>query len=278
MEEKKKRSIHDLIKEHSSDKVLDGEQIYDIKLTEITPNINQPRKMFNDESINELANSIKEHGIFQPIIVKSNDDGYMIVSGERRYRAAKSLGMESIPAVIRNYSSSKIAEISLVENLQREDLSAIEEAEAFGIMIKEYDLTQNDVAIRIGKSRSYVTNTLGLLKLPDVIKEMLINKLITTGHAKVLSKLKDEEEMIEIANQIINDNLNVRDLEAITSGKNKTGETKRVNYNKVYKDERNLLSKYYNSKIQIRNDRITFKLENEEDLQKIIESLIKNAL
>ena len=278
MVEKKKRSIHDLIKEHSLDKVLDGEQIYDVKLSDITPNQNQPRKVFDDESIKELAESIKEHGVFQPIIVKPTENGYLIVSGERRYRAAKSLNLETIPAVIRNYSTSKMAEISLVENLQREDLSPIEEAQAFELMISEYDLTQNDVAKKIGKSRSYVTNALGLLKLPEIVKQMLVDKLITAGHAKALSKLKDEDEIIKIANQIINENLNVRDVEEITSGKNKRKEVKRVNYNRVYKDERNILSKYYNSKVQIKSDRIVFKIENEKELQKTIESLIKNAL
>lgn len=278
MEEKKKRSIHDLIKEHSSEKVFDGEQIYDLSLEEVKANPNQPRKNFDDESLNELANSIKEHGVFQPIIVKQSTKGYVIVSGERRYRAAKLAGLLNIPAVVRNYSSSKMAEISLVENLQREDLSPIEEAKAYEVIIKDLNITQNELANKIGKSRSYVTNIIGLLKLPNEVQELLLEKKITMGHARTLSKLKDEEKMIDLAKKIVDNNLNVRQTEEITSDETKRMVVKRENLGKKYRDERNILSKYYQSKVQIKNDRVIFKVENEKELQTIIESLIKNAL
>src|SRR5690554_2879311 len=278
MEEKKKRSIHDLIKEHSIEKVFDGEQIYDLGLEEVKANPNQPRKTFDDETLNELSNSIKEHGVFQPIIVKHANDGYIIVSGERRYRAAGLAGLERIPAVVRNYSSSKMAEISLVENLQREDLSPIEEAKAYEVIIKDLNITQNELANKIGKSRSYVTNIIGLLKLPDKVQQLLLEKKITMGHARTLSKLKDEDKMIALANEIVDNNLNVREIEEITSGEIKRSEVKRVNVGKKYRDERNILTKYYGSKVQIKNDRVIFKVESEEELQKIVESLIKNAL
>ena len=278
MEEKKKRSIHDLIKEHSSEKVFDGEQIYDLSLEEVKANPNQPRKNFDDESLNELANSIKEHGVFQPIIVKQSTKGYVIVSGERRYRAAKLAGLLNIPAVVRNYSSSKMAEISLVENLQREDLSPIEEAKAYEVIIKDLNITQNELANKIGKSRSYVTNIIGLLKLPNEVQELLLEKKITMGHARTLSKLKDEEKMIDLAKKIVDNNLNVRQTEEITSDETKRMVVKRENLGKKYRDERNILSKYYQSKVQIKNDRVIFKVENEKELQTIIESLMKNAL
>lgn len=277
MENNKKRSIHDLIKEHSVDKVLDSETIYEIELNKIKNNPNQPRKHFDDKLINELAESIKEHGVFQPIILKNDKENYIIVSGERRYRASMVAGLKKIPAVIRNYSDAKVAEISLVENLQREDLSAIEEANAYSLIIENYDITQNELAKRIGKSRSYVTNILGLLKLPKVIKEMLMNKQITTGHARVISKLETEEEMIKLANEIIDNKLNVRETEQISSNKNKDN-IKKVNYNRKYKVERNMISKYYNSKISFNNNKVTFKVENEEEMKNLIEELMKNAL
>ncbi|HHT55045.1 MAG TPA: ParB/RepB/Spo0J family partition protein [Acholeplasma sp.] len=278
MEEKKKRSIHDLIKEHSVEKVFDGEQIYDLGLEEVKANPNQPRKNFDDESLNELANSIKEHGVFQPIIVKQANEGYIIVSGERRYRAAKLARLETIPAVVRNYSSSKMAEISLVENLQREDLSPIEEAKAYEVIIKDLNITQNELANKIGKSRSYVTNIIGLLKLPKEVQDLLLDKKITMGHARTLSKLKDENKMIDLAKKIVDNNLNVRQTEEITSDESKRMVVKRENLGKKYRDEKNILSKYYQSKVQIKNDRVIFKVENEKELQTIIESLIKNAL
>lgn len=278
MEEKKKRSIHDLIKEHSSEKMFEGEQIYELALEEIKVNPDQPRKSFDEEALKELSESIKEHGVFQPIIVKQITNGYIIVSGERRYRASKLAELNSIPAVVRNYSSRKMAEISLVENLQREDLSPIEEAKAYEIIINDLDITQNELAIKIGKSRSYVTNIIGLLKLPIEVQNLLLEKKITMGHARSLSKLKDENKIIELAKEIVDNNLNVRDVEELTSEETKRMVVKRENLGKKYRDERNILSKYYQSKVQIKNDRIIFKVESEEELQKIVESLIKNAL
>src|SRR5690625_2731791 len=278
MAENKKRGIHDLIKEHSIDKVLDNETIYEIKLDKIEANPNQPRKYFDDELIKELSNSIKEHGVFQPIILKKTEDKYIIVSGERRYKAAIQAELKKIPAVIRNYTDAKIAEISLVENLQREDLSPIEEANAYDLIIKNYNLTQNELAKRVGKSRSHITNILGLLRLPEVIKEMLLNKKISMGHARVISKLETEEEMIELANEIIESKLNVRETEKISSDKKTNVKEEKTNFNKLYKVERNMIAKYYNSNVSINNNRVTFKVENEEEIKSLIEELMKNAL
>lgn len=278
MEENKKRTLTDLIREHSAEKVLDGEQIVEINLNEIKPNENQPRKNFDEESLKELADSIKEHGVFSPIIVKPVDNGYIIVSGERRFRAAKLAGLENIPSVVRNYTKTKMAEISLVENLQREDLSAIEEAKAYDIIIKELNITQNELAKKIGKSRSYITNILGLLNLPEKVQNMLLEKKITMGHARALSKLKDDTKVLELANKVVKDNLNVRDIEDLTSEESKKIEIKRDDTSKKYREEKKILAKYYNSKVQIKNDRVIFKVENEQELKKILESLMKNAL
>lgn len=281
MQEKNKlvsRGLKDLIEEHNIDKVLDGEVILEIKLDEIKPNPNQPRKVFDPAKINELANSIKEHGVFQPIIVKKEKEGYIIVSGERRYRASKDVGLLKIPAVVRNYSDEKIAEISLVENLQREDLTAIEEAKAYESILNQLKITQSELASKIGKSRSHITNMLGILRLPKIVQDMLLEKKLTMGHARTLSKLKNEDKIIELANKIIEQNLNVRDIEELTDKEDKSVLVKRGKRNTEFKEEKQILTKYYGTKVQIKNDRIVFKIEDKSSLKQIVEQLIKNAL
>lgn len=272
------RGLKDLIEEHNVDKVLDGEIIYDVKLEEIKPNPFQPRKIFDQEKIDELASSIKEHGVFQPIILKKVQEGYIIVSGERRYRASKQLGLEKIPAIIRNYHDSKVAEISIVENLQREDLTPIEEANAYQIMIQTMNLTQSEVANKVGKSRSYITNMLGLLKLPTEVQTLILERKLSMGHARTLSKLKNNEKIIELANKAINDNLSVRDIEELSKHESKKNKIQREATTKKYKAEKSLLSKYYTSKVDVNNNKVTFKVNNEEELEKLLERLIKNAL
>lgn len=272
------RGLQDLFNEHNVDKLLDGEVILEIKLEEIKPNPYQPRKYFDQEKIDELASSIEEHGVFQPIILKKTPEGYLIVSGERRYRASKQVGLTRIPAVIRNYTDAKVAEISLAENLQREDLTPMEEAFAYDLMIRELKITQNELATKVGKSRSYVTNTIGLLRLPEEVQEMINKKNISMGHARTLSKLKDEATIIEYANKILNENLSVRAIEELTEDENKKTEIKKANLSNNYKEERNLLNKYYKAKVQIKNDRVILKVEDEEELKKLVELLIKNAI
>ena len=281
MKEKDKlvsRGLKDLIKEHSVDKLLENEIVIEVNLDEIKPNPYQPRKYFDESKIDELASSIKEHGVFQPIIIKNTKDGYIIVAGERRYRASKKLGLTKIPAVVRNYTDSRMAEISLVENLQREDLSAIEEAKAYHAIIDNSNITPKELAAKVSKSRSHITNMLGLLNLPEDIQEMITSRKISMGHARTLSKLEDEEKVREFANQIVNENLSVRDIEQLAFEELRKNKVRRKSLNRKYKEERNVLNKYYNSNITIRNDRIIFKLDDEENLQKLIEMLIKNAL
>ena len=193
-----------------------NEEIIEINLNELRPNPYQPRKVFDEEALNELASSIKEHGVFQPIIVKKSIKGYDIIAGERRFRASKMAGLEKIPAIVREFTDDQMMEIALLENLQRENLSAIEEATAYKSMIEHLNLTQDELAKRVGKSRSHVTNIIGLLRLPKVVQDMISDNRITMGHARALSKLNDDDEIIELANKIVDDKLVVRDIENIT--------------------------------------------------------------
>ena len=176
-----------------------NEEIIEIKLDELRANPYQPRKVFKDEALNDLSESIKEHGVFQPIIVKKSIKGYEIIAGERRVRASRMAGLEKIPAIIRNLNDEQMMEIALLENLQRENLSAIEEAVAYKSMVEKLNLTQEELSKKVGKSRSHITNILGLLRLPREVQEMVANSQISMGHARVLSKLEDNEKIIEMS-------------------------------------------------------------------------------
>ena len=196
------------------------EEIVDIPISELRVNPYQPRKYFNDEALAELAASIKEHGVFQPIIVKQSIKGYEIVAGERRFRASKMAGLEKIPAIIRAFTDEQMMEIALLENLQRENLSAIEEAIAYKNMIEQLSLTQDELAKKVGKSRSHITNILGLLRLPKEVQQMVAEDKISMGHARVLSKLESDDKIIEMAHQIIDSKLPVRELEEMAATPN----------------------------------------------------------
>ena len=252
------------------DDIQDGEVVLNIELDKIKPNPYQPRKVFDEEKIDELAASISENGVFQPIIVKQFNDKYIIVSGERRYRACQKLKLKTIPAIVRAYDESKVAEIALIENLQRENLTAMEEASAYQTIMKELGLTQAELAKKIGKSRSYITNVVGLLSLPKEVAELVSEGKITSGHARPLSKLKDEKRIIEIANEIVKKNLNVRDVEAITKNEKKT-KTIKVSSNKYSKSEAKMQN-YLGCKVKINEDKITisFPKENRNEIIKKI--------
>ena len=193
-----------------------NEEIIEVNLNDLRPNPYQPRQVFNDEALNDLALSIKEHGVFQPIIIKKSIKGYEIIAGERRVRASKIAGLKTIPAIIRNLNDEQMMEIALLENLQRENLSAIEEAKAYKSMIEKLNITQDELSKKVGKSRSHITNILGLLRLPKEVQEMVANNKISMGHARVLSKLEDESKIIEIARQIVDKKIPVRELEQET--------------------------------------------------------------
>lgn len=254
-----------------------NEEIVDLNLSELRPNPYQPRKNFNDESLRELADSIKEHGVFQPIIVKKSINGYEIIAGERRFRASKLAGIDKIPAIIREFTDEQMMEIALIENLQRENLNAIEEAMAYKSMIDKLLITQDELAKKVGKSRSYVTNTLGLLRLPIEVQQMVAEGKLSMGHARVLSKLESNSKIIEMANEIVNSKMPVRDLEVIASN-NEIEKRIKVNRHISNKDNEfkyveDLFRDKLDTKVKIRNHKIEISFSNVADLNRILDVL-----
>jgi ParB family chromosome partitioning protein len=193
-----------------------GEEIVNLDINRIVPGEQQPRRVFNDSSLNELAHSIKEKGVLQPIIVRRAGDGtFTIIAGERRWRAASKAGLKKIPAIIKDTAPSDSLEIALIENLQREDLNPIETAEAFQRLMKEFDLTQEELATKVGKERATVANYLRLLKLPEEVKELINNGTISMGHARAILSVEGKANQIEVARAIVNKKLSVREAEAL---------------------------------------------------------------
>lgn len=191
------------------------DEILSVKISKVEPNREQPRKQFDEDSLLELAESIKQYGVLQPLLVLQKDDYYEIVAGERRWRAAKLAGIKEIPVVIREYSQQQILEISLIENIQREDLNPIEEAMAYKKLLEDFHLKQDEIADRVAKSRTAVTNSLRLLKLEEKVQQMLIDEMLTTGHARALLAVADPEEQVDLANQIFDKKLSVRETEKL---------------------------------------------------------------
>lgn len=221
-----KRGLEDLLKENTIDN-LDKEEVVDIDLNQISPNPFQPRRHFDEQALNELADSIRTNGVLQPVIVKKVANGYLLVTGERRCRASKIAGFSTVPAIIRDYNNQYLAELALLENIQREDLTIVEEAEAYQNAIQSLNLTHLDLAQKIGKSRSYVSNALGILTLPQEVINEINQGNISMGHARSLSKLKDVTRIKKIANMIIEEKLTVRDIESLVKKEQKKKEIKR---------------------------------------------------
>ena len=249
-----------------------NEGIREIKISEIRPNPYQPRKTFNEDTIKELSNSIKEHGLLQPIIVKKSIKGYELIAGERRTRASELAGLSTIPAIIRKFTDDEMMEIAIIENLQREDLNPIEEATSYKVMIERLNLTHDELSRKISKSRSYITNMLGLLKLPEEVLNMVRNKELSTGHAKILSKYGNKEQMISIAKQIVEQQMPVRTLEDLTKDKDikKKREGKKLNQYKYVED---LMIEKLDAKIKVNNNKIVINFNNDADLNRILEVL-----
>lgn len=193
----------------------DAGGVRELKINEIEPNTNQPRKSFDDEKLQQLADSIKKHGIVQPIIVKKENDTYRIVAGERRWRAARLAGLSTVPVIIKELSNRQVMEVALIENLQREDLNPVEEAEAYERLMKEYDMTQEEISNTVGKSRPAIANSLRLLNLTEKVKEYLIRGDLTSGHARALLAIEDKEIQEKAAKEIIEKKFNVRDTEKL---------------------------------------------------------------
>lgn len=252
-----------------------NEEIININLDELRPNPYQPRKVFKDEALEELSASIKEHGVFQPIIVKKSIKGYEIIAGERRVRASKLAGLETIPAIIRNLNDEQMMEIALLENLQRENLNCVEEAEAYKTMIERLNLTQDELSNKVGKSRSYITNILGLLRLPAEVQKMIANNEISMGHARVLSKLDDNDKIIELAHQIVDNKTTVRELEELgtTEKKKNTIERHVKPSSNEYKYVEDLLREKLDTKVKIKDKKIEITFTNIADLNRILEVL-----
>ena len=251
------------------------DEIVEIDLDELRANPYQPRVVFDDKALNELALSIKEHGVFQPIIVKKSIKGYEIIAGERRVRASKLAGKKKIPALIRDLNDEQMMEIALLENLQRENLSAIEEAKAYKSMLDKLHLTQEQLSIKVGKSRSHITNILGLLRLPKDVQKLVVQKKISMGHARVLSKLEDDEKIKEIAKKIVEDNIPVRDVESLanhTEKKNKNMRRKQPSENE-YKYVEELLKEKLDTKVRVKDNKIEIGFTNVADLNHILDMI-----
>lgn len=251
------------------------DEIVEIKLDELMSNPYQPRKIFDDDALKELSLSIKEHGVFQPIIVKKSVKGYNIIAGERRAKASKLAGMETIPAIIRDFKDEEMMQVALLENLQREDLSAIEEAKAYKSIIETLKLTQDELAKKLGKSRSHITNMLGLLRLPLSVQDMVLYNKITMGHARVLSKLENHSQIEDLANQIVAENLSVRDLENLANKEEFVRNTpvKKEKKNKEYKFVEEAMKDKLGTKVSISENKIKISFATKEDLNRILEIL-----
>ena len=251
------------------------EEIIDIKLDELRSNPYQPRKIFDEEALQELAASIKEHGVFQPIIVKKSIKGYEIIAGERRVKASQIAGKKDIPAIVRNFDDTEMMEIALLENLQRENLSAIEESLAYKKLQDTLGITQEQLAERLGKSRSHITNMLGLLNLPESIQKEVGEKKLSMGHARVLSKLESKDQQEQLANKVIEDGLSVRELETLTQQKDEYVRTHRINKSNKTNDEFKFiqedLCEKLGTKVKIKNNEIEISFVNSNDLNRILE-------
>jgi len=245
-----------------------------IPISEIRSNPYQPRKRFDEEKLQELSDSIKEHGLFQPIIVKKSIKGYELVAGERRTKAAKMAGFTEIPAIVKEYTDEEMAEIALLENTQREDLNPIEEAEAYAQIIEKSSITQEELAKRVSKSRSYITNVLGLVNLPEEVKLLVMDKKISMAHAKILSKLEDDEYIITLANKIVSEGMSVRTLETIVKGNEvakKHKITRVVPLNRIYAVYENAMREKIGTRVTISSRKVTIPFDSDEDLARILE-------
>ena len=256
-----------------------------VKITKIEPNREQPRKNFDEDALQELAESIKQFGLLQPILVQDRKTYYEIIAGERRWRAAKLAGLKEVPVIIRNYTEQEIVEISLIENIQREDLNPIEEALAYKRLLTEFNLKQDEVAERVSKSRTAVTNSMRLLKLCDEVQQMIIDDMISTGHARALISIEDPEEQYAIAQRVFDEKMSVRDIEKLVKNLNKPEKPKKEvvedkSLDIIYQDIEEKLKQTLDTKVAITSKgngtgKIEIEFYSHDDLDKIIDLLSK---
>ncbi len=250
--------------------------VIEIPLNEIRSNPYQPRVIFDDASLSEMAESIKEHGIIQPIIVKKSIKGYELVAGERRTRAARLAGLTTIPAIVKDFNDTEMMEIALIENIERENLNPIEEAKAYENILKINNITQEELAHKFAKSRSYITNMLGLLNLPEITIKLVESKDLSMGHARALSKLEDESKINELALRIVREGLSVRDTEKIINMANlpkKHNISRNSNFDIKYSIYENLCREKLGVKVKINNKKIEIPYKDDEELTRILESI-----
>jgi ParB family chromosome partitioning protein len=254
-----------------------------VNITKIEPNRTQPRKNFNEDALQELADSIKQFGIVQPLIVQDRKDHYEIIAGERRWRAAKKAGLKEVPVIIKNYTEQEIVEISIIENIQREDLNPIEEALAYKRLLEEFKLKQDQVAERVSKSRTAVTNSMRLLKLSDKVQQMIIDEMITTGHARTILSIEDPEEQYNLAQRIFDEKLSVREVEKIMKNMGKPAKNKKEKDTKlevIYQDIEEKLKQNLGAKVVITSKgngagKMEIEFYTHDDLEKLVSLLSK---
>ncbi len=256
-----------------------------VKIAKVEPNRDQPRKNFDEDSLQELADSIKQFGLLQPILVQDKKNYYEIIAGERRWRAAKIAGLKEIPVIIRNYTEREIVEISLIENIQREDLNPIEEAHAFKRLLEEFHLKQDEVAECVSKSRTAVTNSMRLLKLCEGVQQMIIDDMLSTGHARALIPIEDKELQLQLAQRVFDEKLSVREVEKIVKSiispekKKKKKEDIPQNIQYIYENIENRLKEKLSRKVAISSKgksgvgKIEIEFYSNDDLDRLIESL-----
>ena len=273
----------DTISVQDEKKTNDSEQV--IKITMIEPNREQPRKNFDEDALHELADSIKQFGLIQPILVQDRKDHYEIIAGERRWRAAKIAGLKEVPVIIRDLTEQEIVEISLIENIQRENLNPIEEAQAFKKLLTEFNLKQDEVAERVSKSRTAVTNSMRLLKLCDEVQQMVIDEMISTGHARALLSIEDTEQQYTVAQKIFDEKLSVRDVEKLVKNLNKP-KTEKVKAEKnksleyIYQDMAEKMKESLGTKVNIvskenGSGKIEIEFFSHDDFDRLKEILLK---
>lgn len=256
-----------------------------VKITKVEPNREQPRKKFDEDALQELADSIKQYGVISPILVQDRKTYYEIVAGERRWRAAKLAGLKEVPVIIKNFTEQEIVEISLIENIQRENLNPIEEAQAYKRLLTEFNLKQDEVAERVSKSRTAVTNSMRLLKLCDEVQQMIIDDMISTGHARALISIEDPEQQYMIAQRVFDEKLSVRDVEKLVKNLNKPEKVKKEipedkSLEVIYQDLEEKMKQILGTKVSITfkgngSGKMEIEFYNHDDLDRIIEMISK---
>ncbi len=276
----KKTAAANTSSENKAEEMKSGEQMMKINMVE--PNRDQPRKKFEEDALLELADSIKQFGVLEPLLVRKRKDYYEIIAGERRWRAAKMAGVKEVPVIIKDYTEQEIVEIGLIENIQRENLNPIEEAMAFKKLLEEFNLKQDEVAERVSKSRTAVTNSMRLLKLDERVQEMIVDDMISTGHARALLAIDDKEQQYDLANKIFDEKLSVRETEKLVKeikNPKKPKMKKKVENEFVYTDLENRMKEVMGTKVNISSKgngkgKIEIEYYSDDELERMFEMIM----